>query len=309
MLRGGHAALAGLALLALPAFGGEAVFLSPTLELDRVYRSMQGPSATVEVRLATGAPRVLYVTGLETEVVGSGPERLCHLNLDVDLRAHRKVFGARGNGTRLFTLSQGAASAQLPPGFGLPVLSNEPLKLTTQALDLDGAKAKLRFRTRVRFEEGPLKPLILAGANVMKCGPDARAASKHGMSTDGVREGCTAHWVVPPGKEEVRSPANHQLALTHDTRIHQILVHVHPYAQWVELFDLTAKKPVFRAGVAGRATGVEAVEAYSSAEGLPLFKDHKYELAALYDNPTKSESDAMAVFYMLVEDKAFKLRN
>lgn len=314
------AAIAAASAAADVAVAGEAVFPSPVYHLDTLYTSMKGPSTKREVRLAEGKPRLLWITGVEARVLAEDGqplayEYMCHVNLDLDRRAHNRVFGRYPvSAARLATLSQGLEKFALPEGFGLPVRSNEPLNLTTQALNLNEPEGgrRVRIETVVRYEEDdaakPLKPLFLVAANVRRCGKDVERASETGMSAETGGAECSVHWVVPPGRQETRSSANLQLALPYDTRAHYILVHAHPYARWIELYDRTDKKAVFRADVrslSGGRLGIENLQAYSGAEGLPLFKDHEYEMAALYENTSGKPVDAMATFYVFVADQGF----
>jgi hypothetical protein len=50
---------------------------------------------------------------------------------------------------------------------------------------------------------------------------------------------------------------------------------------------------------------VLSTEYYSSAKGIPVFKDHRYELTTVYDNPTKNDIDAMGALWMYVREKAY----
>ena len=43
---------------------------------------------------------------------------------------------------------------------------------------------------------------------------------------------------------------------------------------------------------------IEQIPVYSSVEGFPIFKDHEYELEAMYDNDTGHDVDAMAMMYI-----------
>ena len=64
------------------------------------------------------------------------PELMCHVNLDIDPRLHRALFGiTRYMGSRVVTLSQGMLDARVPDGFGFPLSSTEPLNLVTQVLN------------------------------------------------------------------------------------------------------------------------------------------------------------------------------
>jgi hypothetical protein len=41
-------------------------------------------------------------------------------------------------------------------------------------------------------------------------------------------------------------------------------------------------------------------------EGLPIHRDHDYELVTIYDNPTDHDIDAMAILYLYLLDKSFQ---
>ena len=40
-------------------------------------------------------------------------------------------------------------------------------------------------------------------------------------------------------------------------------------------------------------------------EGLPLYKDHGYEMVSIYNNTSDKEQDAMAVMIFFLKDKTF----
>ena len=55
----------------------------------------------------------------------------------------------------------------------------------------------------------------------------------------------TGHWVVKPGLEERHTLVTKQLNLTFDTRIHYIGAHLHPFAETLELRDLTSGESLY----------------------------------------------------------------
>ena len=95
--------------------------------------------------------------------------------------------------------------------------------------------------------------------------------------------------------------------LPFDTTLHYIAVHLHSFAEFLELRDLTADKSVFKSTVTGfnNSIGINHVDYYSSASGIPLYKDHEYELHSVYNNTTSSDQDVMAVMFLYVLDKEF----
>lgn len=319
-------------------------FLSPVYSIDKIYRSMEGPSSTQQVYLVDSpTPELLWITGFRTEmmqadgVTPSKPDYMCHVNVDLDPAKHHS--------TRLLTLSQGELSTQFPKGYGMPILSNDALSLTTQVLNLNDPHLKIQVRHKVTFEfvrdhdlKKPMKPLMNVVPFVMapleepepaKSGM-AAVPTMHGdsclpgmdMSTvhnapnangGSIYKGengrsMSGHWVVPPGHSEVRFNVTQLMHLPFDTTLHFAAVHLHPYATSLELRDITANKTVFISHTRnpkGRI-GLDAVENYSSAKGTPLYKDHQYELTSVYDNPSGKDSDSMAVMLLFLLDKEFK---
>ena len=72
-------------------------------------------------------------------------------------------------------------------------------------------------------------------------------------------------------------------------------------------YDLTTGHTLF----AGRARnfpdriGLEHVDSYASVEGLPVYKDHEYELVSVYNNTTAVDQDSMAVMYLCLLDQGY----
>ena len=102
------------------------------------------------------------------------------------LRSGRK----KSRPVRLLTLSQGQLSAAFPPGFGFPILSNEPLSLTTQVLNLNDPNLKTSVRHKVTISfirdrdlTTPMKPLFNVTPFVMTP-VDTSTASGDGNGRD-----------------------------------------------------------------------------------------------------------------------------
>ena len=352
----GHRALAALVAIALPAFGaGSAISAgierqervyeaySDLYTLDRIYRSMKGPMSTETFALEPGEKtELLWITGYAAEVVDEAAESggliqyMCHSNLDLEPVSHARGIGSRASfNPRLFTVSQGQTDIEFPPGFGIPVLSDEPFHLTTQVLNLNYASCdlKVRHRTRIRYMRDrdldfPMQPLYETAVYGLKLleggdgrygidpgqpGAEAAASCLPGMNADhheyhdAFHRTFTGHWVVKPGREVNRTPVDAMLALREDAVVHTIAVHLHPFAESLELVDATAGRTVWksRAENSRDRIGLERVETFSSPEGLILRHDHHYELVSSYDNTTGEDQDSMAVMYLYVEDHSF----
>ena len=238
-------ALLALALLAPSATATDASrsmeVLSKVYAVDRKYRSMEGPMSTQTVHLAkTPLPELLWITGYRAVMVGKdgkapmSQEFMCHSNLDIDMKQHRELFGwKKFPSNRLFTLSQGQFEIEFPEGYGIPVLSSEPLSLTTQVLNhnIEGQKFQVRHKVAIDFVRDadlaqPMKPLYMSAANGLVA-VDGKGSGYYGIEhpqEDQHGSGClvgeaamgriqedefgrkfSGHWVVPPGRQENRT--------------------------------------------------------------------------------------------------------
>ncbi|MBI4956774.1 MAG: hypothetical protein HY908_32455 [Myxococcales bacterium] len=321
--------------------------LSKTYHIDKKYRSMFGPDQLLPVvkLVESEVPELLWITGYQAVVVGAdgatqmSQEFMCHSNLDWKPADYYKSFGSRAAvSPRLFTLSQGQQNVQFPKGFAIPLVSTVPLSLVTQVLNLNLDKPDIDVRHHVRIDfvrdrdlKEPMKPLFQAAVQGFKTlddkpgyysmDPGEATPEEHGagcgvgkpavagdVDKDKFGHRFTGHWEVEPGREENATLVTHFLSLQFDTTVHYIAVHLHPFAESLELRDLTSKEVVFHANV--RATpgkiGIEDIDHLSSVEGVKLYKDHQYELVSVYNNTTGAKVDSMAVMYMYLLDSTWK---
>jgi cyclophilin family peptidyl-prolyl cis-trans isomerase len=264
---------------------------------------------------------------------------MCHVNLDLDAALHKEIFRWKKNvNSRILTLSQGQLSVTFPPGFGMPIMSNEPLLLTTQVLNHNIENPNLEVRHRVTFEYArdrelatPMTPLFNSGiygmaliegrdgifgkaaddtadhGNSCLMRPQAPNAMSGSLYKDGEGRTFTGHWIVRPGREVNHTNVTRLLDIPFDTTLHYAAVHLHPFAESLELRDLTTNQSIFRSiakGPRGKV-GLTRVTSFSSSEGVTLHKDHEYELISVYNNTTKKDQDSMAVMYLSPLDREF----
>jgi hypothetical protein len=321
----------------------EVSLLSDTYSVDRVYRSMTGPASVRRFSFdRQGPPRLIWITGYRAEIVGPdqkamSPEFMCHSNLDfTDGQEHANLM-RDGNRTvrRLFTASQGQMQVAFPEGYGIPVLSNERFDLTTQVLNLNDQERSfdVRHETTLQFvldeEAGrAMKPLyqFALQSMVLLEGPDGfpgvPEATGHGTSCavgeaalgetpigDDFGRKFAAHWVVEPGRHVYHTPVTKMVKIpAESTTVHFIAVHLHPFAESLELRDWTAGETVFKSRARNReqAIGLRHVDSFTSEAGLVLYSDHGYELIATYDNTSGEPQDSMAVMYLYAADPIFR---
>ncbi|HKB80359.1 MAG TPA: hypothetical protein VKH35_11655 [Thermoanaerobaculia bacterium] len=335
-------------LLALNGYAAQQQILSKVYTIDRKYRSMEGPSSVQKIYLGDPAkPELLWITGMRTEMVaadGSTPQPsnlMCHVNIDLDTALHQALFDfSRPTAARLMTLSQGMLSATLPPGYGFPIVSSEPLLLFTQVLNLNIDHPKdLEVRHRVTIDyvrdadlKAPMKPLFNLGASGMvqlqdnalalasmtsqgehhgpSCLIGVRAPQAQSSSADYVDPSgrhMTGHWTVPPGRQVNASDITWFLNLPYDTKLHYAAVHLHPFAESLTIRDTTTGRTIMTSHATNPEVGIGLthVDAFSSEAGVILHKDHKYELISVYDNTSGANADSMASAFLGLDDPEF----
>ena len=321
--------------------------LSDVYQIDRKYRSMAGPWSEMVINLEEGGqgepPQLVWIQGFSAVMVGAdgktpaSQEYMCHSNVNFE----RLMPGIPRIEQAAFTLSQGQYKIQFPAGFGLPVFSNEGIRLMTQVLNLNSDSPPTAVRHKLRFDfirQDPsvstraLKPLFhrqlpafalvdgesgvfgVANPDAETHGPGCvRAPDPFGKGEhdeewmkaghtfkDQLGQTFTLHWTVPPGRQVNTSYVTGGLALPFDTTVHYIAVHLHPFAESLELRDRTDNRTVFKSNTrqAKGRIGLEHVDYFSSEEGLPMYKDHEYELISIYNNTSDEDQDAMALMYL-----------
>jgi hypothetical protein len=268
-------------------------------------------------------------------------EFFCHSNLTFAEHSgtpdqfNQRLGGKTHLDWRLFTLVPGRLSIDLPPGFGVPIPSDAPLDYVTMSLNLNarnqvvnvrmrtkvhtitagqpGAPTKALFRRALYVLQphgvsGDMGPACSANKETQHVGAGCGEVSKvnlQGSTADKPNEELMNHWIVPVGHHIYKTEITPQLNLPFDTTIHYATIHVHPFARGMELRDLTTGKTVLRLNSQDwpDRVGVAHVEEFKSIEGIPISRNHRYELAVDYDNTSGSKTDAMAILYLYLLEK------
>jgi hypothetical protein len=208
--------------------------------------------------------------------------------------------------------------------------------MNTQVLNLNWPDQTFKARHRVSIDyvrdadlAQPLQPLVQCGVpvfvslegreiaydahellqgNCPSCCVPGKKAVDWAEGLDKYARRFSNHWLVSPGRSEYRTRANSTLTLVADTTIHYIAVHVHPYAESIELRDLTAGESIFtsRAHNLPDKIGLERVDSLSSADGVPVAVGHEYEIRTTYNNTSATDQDSMAVMFVYVLDKEYQ---
>jgi len=240
---------------------------------------------------------------------------------------------------RMFTLSQGQFWIEFPEGFGFPVMSNEEYSFSSQVLNHNIKDADIKVRHKIYIDyirdqelKKPLKPLFNTAAFVMalvegdegtynvqnpneiqkkascSVGLHAPQAFDSSLLTDQFGKKFSSHWVVKPGREVRNTLVTQYMNIPFDTTIHFIALHLHPFAESLELKDLTTGETVYKsyAKAPKDSIGLADVDYYLSEEGVKVYRGHEYGLISIYNNDTGVDQDAMATMFIYLHDKEFQ---
>ena len=146
---------------------------SEALNIDTIYRSMQGPFNVKSIAFNEDEDELVWLRGYSSEIIDAENEKIlsdefmCHNNLEIaDKNSFPWKLKTIGSNIRLFTLTEGQTKIQLPPGYGIPFLSSEKVSLFSQVLNHNAPNLHLKVKHRVMIEyirqadlAAPLVPL------------------------------------------------------------------------------------------------------------------------------------------------------
>ncbi|MBD81253.1 MAG: hypothetical protein CL840_20215 [Crocinitomicaceae bacterium] len=325
------------------------VVTSENYRIDKIYRSMMGPTSEEEFQLADSGDLV-WLVGYDVRVLDSAgtelsPEFMCHNNLNLSVeRNFPWEPGVFAYTNRIFTLTQGYTQLQLPQGFGIPFPANQKFKAIFQALNHNNPTLDTSLYHEVTLKyyldseiEFPMQALSQNTVWLVKqydgpygvygekpekelkeeegqkfnyheaqqpsCGVDMLANNPLAdldLYYDQYGRKFTGHWKISPGTEMLRFEATKMLNLSEDKMLYYATAHVHPYCEYLELYDITDSRTVFRTEMKSipDKIGLEYITDFTSEEGLLLSKDHRYELVSSYNNVGDDTLSAMSVLYL-----------
>jgi hypothetical protein len=312
--------------------------ISPALYIDRIYKSMEGPFEMHTFKLnGAGSDSLIWLKSYRVDILdktGTEPRPaafMCHNNLNYNVGDFLRRMGLSDRipffNSRLITLTGGQTDFELPDGFGLPMLSEQLFTIQSQVLNhnLPDAKEYVRQQTTISYfrnsDAQQLKPLFsqniyvgFAATTDLKnvcskgeCIP-APASNEYMIRKDG--KNYTGHWVIKPGRDTFRTEVTQSLHLPFSTTIHAIGVHTHPFAESLSIKDLTTDSIIYTSKTKNATTGIglEKIDYYTSVSGIPVYRDHRYELICESNNTSGSNQDMMAVMLLYMYDKELDLK-
>jgi hypothetical protein len=308
--------------------------ITPTLVIDNVYKSMEGPKVMRSFQLDYTKNELVWITSFETKAMSTNEvdqlsnDYVCHTNIDFYDGEHYSRWQLNDRigeqYPRLTSMSNGIESYTFPDGFGFPVFSNENLFLSTQTLNhnikTDPFSVKHEVNIGFKPHTKTMKPLMSKTVFVMlpydsknpfegpteinpnMCLP---VETKNHSYTNDKGESLSGHWVIFPGKETYSYNITHQLQLKDSTTMHHIATHLHAFAENLAFRDKTIDSTLFASEAENYTDkiGLKKVACFSSAEGIMLYPNHDYELILTTNNTTKINQDMMASMFVFLYDK------
>lgn len=309
---------------------------SPKFLVDTLYPSMTGPMAVHYFDLAKPFDATInWVVGYSTQVLNSkgdvlSDDFLCHNNLDYNATDYYHHWGLKGRAEslvpRLATLTQGQTGIHFPPGFGIPLKSSQILSSSTQVLNVTEKEINQEIHHKVRLDyisnenlKFAFKPLfqqsimVLVEVDTAKLAETIRQPDQDCMpvlSTINSLNVCssgavyTGHWVLPEGRDTIVRDVTALLQLPFNTTLHYASVHVHPHCASLELIDRTTGNSIFKSIIDNdkKASRMHHIDAFSSEDGIALFRGHTYDLICITDHHLNCKRDMMAVMLLYLRD-------
>ncbi len=310
--------------------------ISPVFWIDGIYTSMEGPKASSYVRLSD-KPGIVFLTSFAVRAMDAGTGKpvsndfICHTNVDFNDTRYFAHFGLEDRigkqYPRMTSLSHGQENFAFPYGYGVPMPANDWLFVTTQTLNhnLPDIDEKVRHRVQMRYTRNKLRPLMSRTAFIRlpydkrdpfkeptdpasnQCIP---VETRNHAYDDGKGNMLSGHWVIPPGRRIYRSDVDDQLQIKDSLRLHAAAIHVHPFAEWIELRNKTTGKTIFRSEIRNHngRIGLERVAAFSSEEGVWLHSDNRHEIIMGTYNTTRENQDMMGSMFLFFYDAELDAR-
>lgn len=308
--------------------------VTPTLVIDNIYKSMEGPKVTRSFQLNSERSDLVWINFFETKAVSTNEvdqlsnDYVCHTNIDFYDGEHFSRWQLNDRigqqYPRLTSMSNGIEGYKFPEGFGFPVFTNESLFLATQSLNhnIVGDPFTIKHDITIGFKphHNDMKPLMSKTVFVMLPynsenpfqGPTDSSPNmclpvetKNHSYTNEKGESLSGHWIIFPGKNRYTYDVTKQLQLKDSTTMHAIATHLHPFAETLAFRDKTIDSTLYVSKAENYIDkiGLKNVSYFSSEEGIMLYQDHDYELILETNNTTDINQDMMASMFVFLYDK------
>ena len=268
---------------------------------------------------------------------------MCHNNLNI---GHNNILPWKlktlGTDKRLFTLTEGQTEIHLPEHYGIPLMSNQRLRVDFQVLNHNQLPVNVKVKQKVTiyykrnceiaesmralyqqsvfeckqvagprgaFDEKPTgktDTLITSNDLLKLCCSNTGVEMKDGYPfRDNYSREFTGHWVLSDSLETTCTDVTRMLNLSTTTLVHFFSVHVHPFCKSLELIDNTTGLSIYKAEMIGSKgkVGLEVIPVKSIDEGILFYSNHIYKLISVYHKTQAERHSAMASMYLYCEEK------
>jgi len=311
------------------------VLLSPTLVIDDLYKSMEGPNAYEYVYLKNKPNKLTWLTGMQVNVLNHSKKIIsndfvCHTNINYPVTDHYARWNLKSpfivDYARLISTSHGIESIQFPEGFGFPFFTDEKFYVITQTLNHNIKDTLFRVNHKIKFTVSnkkslkPLRPVLsfimlpFEKTNLEKESPSKYKPEdittcipvdkKNHLYQDIHGTPLSGHWKVFKGKSKYKYNITNMLGINDSIKVHYIIPHLHPFAEKFTLFDITRNTPIYTCNVINHQnkTGLTKTPPFSSKKGVTLYANHQYELQLEVNNTSNQTQDMMASMFLYVYD-------
>lgn len=285
----------------LPTGSGRHIVETTPAYLDRVTPPYVAREVGNKFLPIEGQPgELIWITGVSTECINKQGEtmpdqHLGYSTLDFHYPEWHNQKLDTVQASRLFALGAGSREYTLPPGYGVPLMSNEPLWYTSRVANPDpyfpaqrlSQRLELRY-TRRRGLEHPLKSVTVRTLSVVDSGSHL--------------------WEVPPGSKTAVTEVTPLLHLSEKTNLVGAQVVMYRFARRAALVDLTSGEELLVLNATTNQKGeVQGLESYADPEGIVLDPSHRYAVRAEYENIGEQTVLGAAYWQVYLTDSKFEL--
>ncbi len=294
---------------------------------------------------------LLWLKGVKLEVLDENDhvlptaEFICHWNLDVKPAFRNQIFtdGEKCESLRLATVTQGQTEITFPPGYAVPVASDEIWNAVFQAANRTTDEHR-RVKHRCTFyfikDQDLVYPITALAWHVpwihvvidknseqaaeeeknncpsclgTSIGVNAPNNTANGVFTDSKGRRMSGHWVIPPGTHTYGSVINDEFEPGFASKpriVHTVWSHVHPLCSNLSVYECTgsSRKRLISVGAKtdiSHGLEIKHIENWNSEKGIVLPEKANYELEVTYKNTTHVPQDSMAAAGIFFEDPTF----
>jgi len=247
---------------------------------------------------------------------------LCHNNLNYgEPDSYPWDIKTLGSEKRIFTLTAGQTRIALPTGTGIPIYTPNNLAFFSQALNhntfpinMDTYQEITIFfysnkhapnEMKALYPQTPFVTTQIGGPEggfnsptsdlyspVLICGIDSNSSchisyppnAKYNPYADDYGRTYTGHWKLSKNDEVWTTNITNMLNLTENAIAMAAGSHMHPYAEKLELWDLSKNQKLHELGASNyqNKIGLSTIE-YTSKLNISLKKNHQYALRSYYN--------------------------